>query len=60
MSSSDKLTLAQLPVYWDAVIKQIKELTARVAQNEARLGELAKEAPPAAPEEEAPGVEAEL
>jgi len=36
MSSSKQMTISQFPKYWDAVVKELKELTARVAQLEAK------------------------
>jgi hypothetical protein len=36
MSKAKEMTLKQLPKYWDALIKQVKEHEGRIAQLEAK------------------------
>lgn len=57
MSSSDEVTLRTFAEYWNLIVKEIKELKARVANTEARIDALDKPVevsePKEVPEEEA-------
>lgn len=60
MSSSEEVTLRALPDYWNTIVKELKEVKARVGAIEARLDTLKNDVPEAPPEEEAANKEAEL